>query len=801
MFRSFFVLSMWLCATAVCHAQDGPGPLADNAFQAAVPPLRIAVVTDGDAPIIERYVQVVREQLIDLDAGGHQVEFVRDPAWVGDWTLPGAQAALADALQREAIQQVMAIGLASTVAAAQWEGDLPIPVMGTFLPHELSPMPLPIDDQGNSTKANFTYITMRKGLLQDLQALKTLANPGAIHLAIEQTAVDILQLPNDNFRAFEAEIGLPLKLLPVRASAAETLQHHATQEDSATIEAVMMLYLVSFPEQERERLINQLTAQRVATMSIGGREDVERGVLMGLAYQVFDRLASHTAMNAYLLARGMGTGELNVYMPRSDRLLINMSTVRSANINIPYVMRRDAEFIDNDTRQSQPLSINQAIDIALENNYEILTREADLDVALQQAKVVRGNLLPQLSLNLSGQTIDPTPNFTPERQIDWGAGLTQVLYDDAIWAQFRVANRQAEAAQFELEETRLDIIQATHNAFLTALATAATLGIRESDLSLTIENLDLARLRTQVGLAGPEELLRWESEEARRRAAVLQARSTFDQSISALNQVLAVPIAQRWTLSDPQLADGQLGFLDDVLNIDDLMGLAQFKAFAFAYAQDNDPLLQAIERSVDAAGILVRQQRRGWLVPSVSLQAQYGDPIDYEWDDTPEAFRDEEDRWQVGIFAELKLIEGGAKFAELSRRRADQRSIRQQYALARDNVDRQLSDAFDAAAADFPNRELQNIAAERSAENLEVLQTKYSRGTATLTELLDAQNQSVQASLSSAQATYQYLGTIVNLQRRLTWFESVADADQRGEFLNQLQAFEQQAAQEHSVEE
>ena len=196
-------------------------------------------------------------------------------------------------------------------------------------------------------------------------------------------------------------------------------------------------------------------------------------------------------------------------------------------------------------------------------------------------------------------------------------------------------------------------------------------------------------------------------------------------------------------------------------------------------------------------GILVRQQRRGWLVPEVSLQAQYGDPIDYSWDDSvPSNVRDEDDRWQVGLVAELRILEGGAKFAELARRRASERSIMQQYSSARDNVDRGLSDAFDAAAADFPNRELQKVAAERSAENLDVLQTKYSRGTSTLTELLDAQNQAVQASLSSAQATYQYLGTIVNLQRQLTWFENVADENQRANFIAELQSFEPEGTEE-----
>ena len=82
---------------------------------------------------------------------------------------------------------------------------------------------------------------------------------------------------------------------------------------------------------------------------------------------------------------------------------------------------------------------------------------------------------------------------------------------------------------------------------------------------------------------------------------MLEARSVYNQAISALNQVLAVPVHTRWTLEEPGLQDGHLGFLDDVLDIDDLVGLAHFKKFAFHYAHTNDPLLLAIERSIDAA--------------------------------------------------------------------------------------------------------------------------------------------------------------------------------------------------------
>ena len=87
--RTIMLVAVAFCCS-VCTAQ---AVAEEDGGLIQVPPL-IAVVADGEVPIIDRYVEFVSKQLLDLDAGGHAVEFVRDPAWNSNWTLEGANKAL-----------------------------------------------------------------------------------------------------------------------------------------------------------------------------------------------------------------------------------------------------------------------------------------------------------------------------------------------------------------------------------------------------------------------------------------------------------------------------------------------------------------------------------------------------------------------------------------------------------------------------------------------------------------------------------------------------------------------------------
>ena len=89
----------------------------------------------------------------------------------------------------------------------------------------------------------------------------------------------------------------------------------------------------------------------------------------------------------------------------------------------------------------------------------------------------------------------------------------------------------------------------------------------------------------------------------------------------------------------------------------------------------------------------------------------------------------------------------------------------------------------------YPNMQLQQTAADYSRRNLEVIREKYGRGTVSILDLLDAQNQSFTATQNAALAVYGFLLDIYTLQRAISWFEFNRSEAEKDAWVHQFAAF------------
>ena len=77
-------------------------------------------------------------------------------------------------------------------------------------------------------------------------------------------------------------------------------------------------------------------------------------------------------------------------------------------------------------------------------------------------------------------------------------------------------------------------------------------------------------------------------------------------------------------------------------------------------------------------------------------------------------------------------------------------------------------------------------AAEAAANNLGIVQDKYTEGIVDVTELISAQNQKLTADQFAAAAVYDFLINLVELQRAISWFEDDKTADEQNQFVEQI---------------
>lgn len=89
------------------------------------------------------------------------------------------------------------------------------------------------------------------------------------------------------------------------------------------------------------------------------------------------------------------------------------------------------------------------------------------------------------------------------------------------------------------------------------------------------------------------------------------------------------------------------------------------------------------------------------------------------------------------------------------------------------------------------NIQLSKVFEDTAKEALDLTQTSYANGAVNIVQLLDAQNNYLQAQLASANATYNYLQSSMQLERSLGLFFLLQDESERTAFIQRFLEFTQ----------
>lgn len=95
-------------------------------------------------------------------------------------------------------------------------------------------------------------------------------------------------------------------------------------------------------------------------------------------------------------------------------------------------------------------------------------------------------------------------------------------------------------------------------------------------------------------------------------------------------------------------------------------------------------------------------------------------------------------------------------------------------------VEERIYNAVHLVRASYPRIGLSRDAARAAQLNLELITDKYTRGTKTIIDLIDAQNQALTSDQQAVNAVYDFLIDMMTVQRsisRFLFYESKADQD------------------------
>lgn len=737
----------------------------------------IAVVEDGPCAYFDRLAEATEQELAVLTGKAGAVEWRRDPAWSAGWSVERVPVALDAALNDPEVDAVFAAGVLAAQEAARPERVLSKPVISGSA-HDPDTVGLPYDAEGYSTKTNLSFVVIPLRASRDLEALAEMVPFRRLGLAVDALLLEGLDEVDETIRAAEEAGGFTIERLPMGETASEVL---AAVDAAMPLDAVYLTPPLRMAGEEWARTIAGLNARRLPTFSMMGRPDVETGALAGLAPDADERMARRLALNLREIAAGAPPESLRVPLAVEERLTLNMATAKAIGWSPGFDLMLRADILgEAPLEEGAPLTLEAAVRRALEANAALAIEGARVRGALQARNLAYSPLLPQIEGNAAGSRIDrnraeSAMGLQPWKQVSAGMRVSQVLLSDPTVSQARAANRLYEGATQQEEAVRLDTIETVANRYIQLLQARALLAIEADNLKLTLSNLELARVRRQVGASGPEELYRWQAQAAAQRATVLRALSDVDTARMALNQTLSEPMTAQWLPEDLEVGTNGYYFLagrlEPLLN-DDRERIALGKHCA-ELALRQAPELAALDRQIEAQRIQLGQYRRRFVVPELAAEFTYDRVLERAAFDAAgsETDEDQANEWMVGLQATLPLFQGGGRYFQVKQASADLERLLESRRQTEQLIEQRVLSVLASLDSSYPNMQLQHEAAEAANANLEVVRDKYARGGVSILDLLDAQSEAFRANQNAVLAVYAYLQGIFNLQRAMAWFE------------------------------
>lgn len=196
----------------------------------------------------------------------------------------------------------------------------------------------------------------------------------------------------------------------------------------------------------------------------------------------------------------------------------------------------------------EKLSLGQAIQIGLENNYDIKIEARNIEVAKNNNSIGEAGFLPSLSLSLTQSNtvtnIDNPTAFVGGDIVNVGinptATLNWTLFDGfrARMTKSRLQNLQRETegnAAIVVQNTIQSIIQ----GYYIAVLEQERLSVFQRSLSLSQEKFDYVKLKKDLGSAVTTDLLLEESNYLNDSTAYVNQLLTYRSALRALNILLA----------------------------------------------------------------------------------------------------------------------------------------------------------------------------------------------------------------------------------------------------------------------
>jgi outer membrane protein len=398
-------------------------------------------------------------------------------------------------------------------------------------------------------------------------------------------------------------------------------------------------------------------------------------------------------------------------------------------------------------------TLPDAITFALRNSPRLRSARADIQRAQGQERITFAPFLPQVDfLHQTGvvsSTLSPgipgdegfiLPNGMGTRTYTQSeVGLEWTLYDFG-----RTCGRYLQSVARE-RVTELQLVRANQtvefdvaNAYLDVLLARASRRVQEDAVRRAEAVLGDTVARRQQGVALKDDVLRSEVQLSESRGALVAARQGEFDAVARLNNVMGRNAGWPLEVVDMESQPPFAGALAELLEI--------------AARQRSEV---GVARQTVAAALEGRREAQGEFLPRIFARAAVGH-TDGENVITG---------WQegAGLHIDAPLYAGGRHRGELRSADADIEAALANTQTILDAISLQVNLAYRGAVANQEQVGLARPAVEQSIEALRIVRQRYRAGTATPTDVIDAETTATRSEQRYVSARVEYLSALARL--------------------------------------
>ena len=653
------------------------------------------------------------------------------------------------------------------------------------------------DESLVSNITNYTSIVTSQSYTEDIKLLQKLASPKSIGVVVEKAFIDNLPIAS-TFNDISKDLNIEIKLIPF-----DSLSDITSSLDN--IDAVYLAGGFYLSDSEMQELANALIEKRLPSFTSNPVKDVINGILATSHDQSeLNQFFRRIALTVESILNGNALATLSTKLESKSTLTVNYNTAEKIGLPLKYSLIASTSFVGNPKEivADKTYTLVSVMQEAITENLELQTIEKDISLTKKDLELAKSDYLPNITAGVTGTYVDAqlaevSNGQSPEITTSGNVTLQQTIFSEAANANISIQKSLRDAQQENYNSEALNTVFNTATAYFTALILKANLSIQNQNLELTKYNLKIATENYEAGQAGKSDVLRFKSEMAQNTQQMVEAINKLEQGYYVLNQLLNNPIDTKIDVEEAELKKGvfsnynyeQLGqFLDDpTLRF-------PFIKFLVQEAINNAPELKALDYNVKATERSERLYGAGRFLPTFALQGQYN--YEFSRSGTGSSFPSgfpviPDGYYTVGLNVSLPIFNQNRQ--NINKQIATLQ--KEQLEISRDNItlniEKNINDAVLQLINQISNIQLSKVFEDTAKEALDLTQTSYANGAVNIVQLLDAQNNYLQAQLASANATYNYLQSSMQLERSLGLFFLLQDESERTAFIQRFLEFTQ----------